>query len=113
MEKKSSAATHKAIKSIGILLAAIGVLIGVYAGFLWFSSGARAGTFVHRGLPGNATFNQSRFNQSSFNSTRTGVGFAAGALSYLEGIAIGVLMLLLGIVTFKYAVLKAEVGTKK
>ena len=99
---------------------ALGALISAYFGYVWASAGtAAAGSSFPGGrFPANRTFNQSNsgFNQSRFNSTRIArsgrLGFARSPISYIEGIVIGVLVLLLGLMSFKYANLKASVGRK-
>ncbi len=105
-KEKSNKAACKALKAVGILLAVLGVIVIIFAA-VWLPFGSATGMHMRSatGLPNNGTFNQSGFNQSRFNSARGGYRFGLAG-TYIEGVIIGILMLLLGIVTFKYAGLR-------
>jgi hypothetical protein len=121
--KEKGSGMWKAGKLIGMALVIIGIAVGIYFIYLWSTAGARSASFGRggSGFPTtrgfNATgFNQTGFNQSEFNSTRAeryGAGGVFVLNQYLEGIIIGVLAILLGFMTFKYAGLKtATIGKK-
>lgn len=118
MAEKKTGTVWKVAKSVGIILVVLGVVISAYYVYALSTFGSRTGTFARRGtgFTNNRTFNQSGFNQSYFNSTRTGARFATTGTfllnPYFEGIVMGILMLLLGIVTFKYAGVKSTIGVK-
>lgn len=117
-ESKSSLALWKTAKTVGILIMALGIIIGAYFAYGLASFGSRAGRFARgagTGFPTNHTFNQSNPNQTYFNSTRIGTRFAgiSQLSTYGEGIVIGLLVLLLGIMAFKYAGLKVSMTSKK
>jgi hypothetical protein len=121
-EKKRAAAKFGIGKAVGVLLMLFGIVIAIYFAYIWASLGARVGGAFVRSANGIGTgraFNGTAFNASRFNSTRAlAAGRFAGAgisplAAYFEGIAIGALMLLLGIMTFKYSDLKSMAPTKK
>lgn len=120
-EKKAGTTMWKATKVIAILLVVIGIITIVYSIYAWSTIGAVVAGLSGRGF--NRTgFNQSGFNRTAYNGSYFNSTLAAGRFasrrafplnSYLEGIVIGVLMLLLGILTFKYSVLKVGTVAKK
>lgn len=118
MPDKKPGTAWNSTKIMAIVLVIIGIAVSIYFGYSWLTLGANARTGLARnGFAFNRTFNQSNpsFNQSRFNSTRTGRFVAASPLfnSYIEGIVIGILVLLLGAMTFKYANLKIATRTRK
>lgn len=119
VEKKSNAAMWAVAKAVGIVLIIIGIIVAALSAYSWLSVGPRSTAFVHVGatFPGEGTYNQSGFNQSGFNSTSGGARFAMRrtflANPFFEGFVIGVLLLLLGVVTYKYSGLKIALMSRK
>ncbi len=113
--KKANTTMWKAAKAIGVILAILGVIMVAYSAYVWSSFGSRVGSAYVRRMPGGY-LNASGYNQSGFNQSRLTGSSRLGLFRispYAEGIVIGILMILLGIVTYKYASIKAVVVTKK
>lgn len=113
--KEKGSGAWSAGKILGLALVIIGIAVGIYFVYLWSTAGSRIGTFTRRGIGTTGAFNSTGFNQSGFNYTGTS-RFRGGALAlnqYVEGIIIGVLAILLGIMTFKYAGLKTATISKR
>jgi len=96
------------LKIVGIIVALAGAIIAAYSAYSMVSFQPGAGFARHYyNESGGAYPGANAYNQSHFNYTRQGTlmaGFQDGVGPYR--IAIGILMLLLGIATYKYAELK-------
>lgn len=98
-----------AMKIVGIVIAVLGVVVAAYSGYTLvaaphvFTHGS--GGFNGTGTEGGAGFNQSRFN--------SGVAFRPAFGGGIYGIVIGILAILLGVVTYKYAELNIAFMSRK
>lgn len=105
--QKRSNGSWGAVKIAGVLVALLGVAIGLY-GLYGLLSPAAFGS-IRQYPNGRANFTASAgLNLTRFNSTRM-AGYTMGMRAGPYDLAIGVLMLLLGIVTLKYASLRVSI----
>lgn len=104
-------------KVIAVILMAAGIIVAAYSGYAWISSGARQANFpsqsggfaYNRTNQTGSTFNQTRFGTSRTGFSRSGLPLNLG----IGGIIIGALLLMLGVMTFKYANLKMATAPRK
>ncbi len=100
-----------AVKVIAIIVILAGIATALYSAYSLLSFGSAFGGFPRTGPRGNFVYNQSGYNQSGFNQS----GFAASGSSLMryrlfaspDAVVIGILLIILGFVSFKYAQLKA------
>ena len=100
MQAEKPSNIWKAVQALGIVIAILGILLTVYSGYLITTvpMGLQHRFSNNVTVPGNYTY---RFNRSS-----AGSGYRAGGSPSFGNIFSGVLMILLGLLTFKYAGLK-------
>lgn len=118
--KKDSSGMWGTIRIVSLAVLLLGVIVGAYSGYTLFSGQPGFHGYVGFNRSGfNSTgINQSGFNQTGFNQSvistnterfRGGIGFTGG----LSGLVIGVLLIILGVVTYKYSELQISVMSKK
>lgn len=110
-KSKKDNGSFSALKAVAIAISVIGIAVSLYSAYAWLSFGSGTLYSTHHGLPFGANYTGGNFisNGAGFNSTATRGGFAGSnfAFTYIEGIIIGVLLLIIGLVVFQYERLKA------
>ncbi len=98
----------RALRMSGIILMVFGVAVLAYSLYSWTIRPTPVPLYPISGTHGVQILNGSGFNQTGINYTMisSGVPGFAPVLAYVEGAAIGALMLLLGFATYKYAGLR-------
>ena len=109
------------VRILGVVLAVVGVLLACLSGYSLFATPAAfqrtlafntaSGSAPYRG---NQSFNRSSFNRSQFIQSG-GVAFAAQGfrVADLSNLVSGILFVLLGVLLYKYAGLKAPAPARK
>jgi hypothetical protein len=103
---KTKSGSSSSWKVVGILIAVIGVAIIAYGIYGWLVTPSYAGLRHAYPMGTNVTY-----NQTSFNATARRAEF--GMINTRSGpyeVVIGILTALIGVMLYKYAVLKASIS---
>jgi len=95
------------VRIVGVAVIVLGAIMAIYFAYLQFSAPQFPGGFTHRFNASGAGNGNYSYNQTRFNSTRLGGAVFTGQSGQNPyRIVIGILVLLLGIATYKYSELK-------
>jgi hypothetical protein len=112
-KNKKSSTTLEVMKFLAVASAVLGALAILYFGglsALYLATGARHYSGHQYVYPLNASINTSMNSTAPyFSGSTVRSGFMLNAQAYIYGLYSGVLMVLLGVVTLKYAKLKMKV----
>jgi len=106
MQKNKTADSLGAVQLLGVVIAILGILLTIYSGYLI--------TAAPSGLQHRFSVNATAPNPNyQFNRSTTGFAYRSNPFASPSNILSGILLILLGIVTFKYGALKNAAESAK